>query len=564
MLTAATAATLELDTSFGPGGFATPLPPGHAPTTGPYDHLTPTGKADGKFYAIAYGDPAIYPMGYTSFELMRVNADGSPDQTFAADGAYHVHFGSDIEFNVPWMSDGVHFDGDSLNVGALLVQPADGKILLAVQASPQFLPDPWLLIRLNPDGSPDPTFGSGGSGSEVLDYAGLPTVSLRPDGKIDLLELRGAALRMVQLNTNGSPDTSFGTAGESATMLDGYGDGTQSEFSDGYSFSDSWTQTPGTALLPDGSLVAYVSQTTDTTTDRSAVSTCRRCVDLLQVRFDAAGNVVSSASIPGESWFTHGWWDGAPTLSYAVQPDGKALMLDPTTGQLTRFDLSGAPDPSFGVNGSAPAFPAGFAGQAGVISVSDGGDGKILLTLPDQTGTFDGLERFNANGSPDATFAGGQAIFGFGDDQIIQEARAMPDGSILASLADRAPYGCGQDPPPALVQRLAKLKPAAGTPGTFDLQAAIDAASATWGGAGSTWTSTMSAAGPADNSDGGSDGSSDQSVDQGDGLDNTSDDWTTLDNVDGHGDDTLSSNDGDPGMFDDASSVFAGDDAAIS
>src|SRR5437588_870942 len=60
----ATAATIDLDPSFGQGGYAAPLPVGVAPSNVAYDHLTPA--PDGKFYAIAYGPWAIWPVGFNS------------------------------------------------------------------------------------------------------------------------------------------------------------------------------------------------------------------------------------------------------------------------------------------------------------------------------------------------------------------------------------------------------------------------------------------------------------------------------------------------------------------
>src|SRR5258708_29983466 len=76
----ATAATIALDTTFGNGGYATPVPAQLPFVDAAYSHLT--AAPDGKFYTIAYGK-GTWPHGYETVDLLRINGDGSRDSSFA-------------------------------------------------------------------------------------------------------------------------------------------------------------------------------------------------------------------------------------------------------------------------------------------------------------------------------------------------------------------------------------------------------------------------------------------------------------------------------------------------
>ncbi len=73
------------------------------------------------------------------------------------------------------------FDG----AAALALQP-DGKVVVAGSSSPFVGNANFALARYNPDGSLDPTFGSGGT--VITDFGGngdgAAALALQPDGKI--------------------------------------------------------------------------------------------------------------------------------------------------------------------------------------------------------------------------------------------------------------------------------------------------------------------------------------------------------------------------------------------
>jgi uncharacterized delta-60 repeat protein len=102
------------------------------------------------------------------------------------------------------------------------VQP-DGKILLSGSSTPSGGSPMTVILRFNPDGTLDPTFGSAGTGIVTLFDNGVLSekMVLRPDGKILLLGkyydnpplLNETVSMYFQLTAGGSPDLSFGENG---------------------------------------------------------------------------------------------------------------------------------------------------------------------------------------------------------------------------------------------------------------------------------------------------------------------------------------------------------------
>lgn len=89
---------------------------------------------------------------------------------------------------------------------AVAVQP-DGKIVVAG------IP---LLVRYNSDGTLDTTFGKNGIVTNSGVDRGMDLV-IQPDGKIVVVGFSGGGLftcfHVARFNSNGSPDTTFGTNG---------------------------------------------------------------------------------------------------------------------------------------------------------------------------------------------------------------------------------------------------------------------------------------------------------------------------------------------------------------
>jgi uncharacterized delta-60 repeat protein len=129
------------------------------------------------------------------YKIIRLNADGTLDKTFGTDGV----FISDIQYD-----DYVH---------GITVQ-GDGKLLVAGESFGDMS-----LIRLNTNGSLDTTFGLYGNGKAVFDISGGGydtgrSVTVQADGKILVAGFSTTSgdydFSVIRLNTNGTPDTTFG------------------------------------------------------------------------------------------------------------------------------------------------------------------------------------------------------------------------------------------------------------------------------------------------------------------------------------------------------------------
>ena len=133
-------------------------------------------------------------------------APGDLDPTFATGGMLSVGFG-----------------GTSDNAYSSLLQ-ADGKLVMLGTSGSQLT-----LVRLNTDGSPDPTFGSAGKAvfaPSEMPYQSPKFVKLQVDGKIVVASdssSSGSYVTVIsRFNTNGTLDTSFASPNGYTTRTYGY------------------------------------------------------------------------------------------------------------------------------------------------------------------------------------------------------------------------------------------------------------------------------------------------------------------------------------------------------
>jgi uncharacterized delta-60 repeat protein len=120
---------------------------------------------------------------------------GDVDSSFSGDGKRAIDFGG--------------FD-DARDV---LIQ-SDGRIVVVGfggAAAPSFC-----VARLRSGGALDPTFGSGGKRTIVFggENESVFGAALQPDGKIVLAGDSDFRVAVARLNPNGSPDTTFGVGGK--------------------------------------------------------------------------------------------------------------------------------------------------------------------------------------------------------------------------------------------------------------------------------------------------------------------------------------------------------------
>jgi uncharacterized delta-60 repeat protein len=176
----------SLDTTFGSGGTVSMAFGKSAEINGLA--LQP----DGKIVAAGW---TFTPYVGDDFALARFNPDGSLDPSFGDGGRVTTDFTSLDEGN------------------AVVVQP-DGKIVVAGQILPGQNTRRFALARYRPDGSLDPSFGKGGKVVSIEGDAGqrggASALVLQTDGK---LVAGGAPFNLVRFNPDGSVDTTFGSNG---------------------------------------------------------------------------------------------------------------------------------------------------------------------------------------------------------------------------------------------------------------------------------------------------------------------------------------------------------------
>jgi uncharacterized delta-60 repeat protein len=147
-------------------------------------------------------DGKIIVAGETNYQALiaRYNPDGSLDTTFDGDGIFLNSFGFGIELH------------------SIALQP-DGKLIIAGAANVDFF-----AARLNSNGSIDTSFGNNGIvKTNIISYDYAYSVALQADGKIVLAGvanyLQSPRVGLVRYNPNGAPDTSFGNDGIVVTSV---------------------------------------------------------------------------------------------------------------------------------------------------------------------------------------------------------------------------------------------------------------------------------------------------------------------------------------------------------
>jgi uncharacterized delta-60 repeat protein len=327
-------------------------------------------------------------------------AIGDLDPTFGVGGKVTTHFGS-------------------LDVATDLVIQPDGKIVAAgygVGAGPEV---DFAVARYNPDGSLDPTFGSGGK--VITDFPGQSeamAIALQSDGKIVVAGSANGPMGfdsvMVRYDSNGNLDATFGSGGKVVDSFSGLND----------VISD-------IAIQPDGKIVAG-----------GGVETVFGS-EFMVARFNPNGSLDTGFGVNG-SVVTEFFRLNDGLQAIALQPDGKIIAAGLAgTGAfdsafaVARYNSDGSPDQSFGVDGKATVAFSGRLNQAKGVALQ--GDGKIVLAgsswLPVEVNSTDfALARFNSNGTLDTGFGSGGKVstdFQSRDDQAF-DVISQPDGKIIA------------------------------------------------------------------------------------------------------------------------------------
>ncbi len=308
---------------------------------------------DGKIVVVGN---ATKPAGGNEFALLRLNADGRLDTGFGTNGLVTTSFsaGDDMPGAVFVESDGsiyvagtvdtasnaatpfafAHYGPDgSVDVGfgnggaqiipavggpagAVLQQP-NGQWLVIAGGGYDANSDsdrPGYAVRLNSDFTPDSTFGTAGvatlTWSEFYD-----SVALQPDGKILIGggEAQSGLATLGRLNTDGSLDTTFGSGGSASTVFNVTSGG---DFGITSAFSFLLVQ-------PDGEIVA-IGEADDVGVAGHYFTA--------EARYLNNGSPDTTFADGGSRWFTLG--DGNDSVAGAVALSNGDIAFAATTANL--------------------------------------------------------------------------------------------------------------------------------------------------------------------------------------------------------------------------------------
>ena len=374
----------SLDESFGTGGIIT------APLTTHGEHgYAATIQPDGKILVAGFQDVS----GNQNFAVARYNTNGSLDNSFGTGGL--VLFDAGTESDAAW---------------ALALQD-DGKIILGGSVYNQNTTfDDYALVRLNSDGTPDNTFGTGGLVITDIDgyWDNAYAMVLQTDGKI-LLAGEGyitsnRKVCVVRYNTDGTLDASFGAGGIAIHVI-GCGE----------------ERTRAIALQADGKIIVagYFNEGID---DQTFVT-----------RFNSDGTVDNTFGNNGTATLDIAGNDDQFWTLY-ILPDGKILAggtTDPADDPdylLVKYLSDGTLDNSFGSNGMALN---NFGVNDFLKSMIVDADGKILTA----GGGFSfELIRFLDTGYPDTDFGtNGIVNTSIGNFCFAHSVCLQADGRIVVS-----------------------------------------------------------------------------------------------------------------------------------
>jgi uncharacterized delta-60 repeat protein len=396
----ARAAAGDLDPSFGSGGKVFTDFGSTRDSAGRAVAIQPNGKI------VVTGFSSIRGSDEDDFALARYNRDGSLDQSFGSGGRVLTDFGV----------------GSSNQAHALAIEP-DGRIV-AAGWSLSLAPGTFYfaLARYNRDGSLDQSFGAGGKVlTDIGPFGGMAqAVAIQPNGKIVAAGDNFSGFALVRYNPDGSLDSSFGSGGKVFTDL-GFGSRAWSVAIEprGKIVAAGQGITEG-ECFPDTACVEFglARYNRDGSLDQSFGSGGKVFTDFAQ-SFDEALDMTIE---PGGKIVAAGVSDAAGSNDFALARYNRHGSLDQSFGSggkvLTDF-ASGSYDQAWGV----ARMPNGKLIAVGIGGLPiETGDHDAALARYDRDGSLD--QTFGS---------GGKVLtdVGFGADDVFDGA-IDPAGRIVA------------------------------------------------------------------------------------------------------------------------------------
>ncbi|MBV9927671.1 MAG: DUF4214 domain-containing protein [Acidobacteria bacterium] len=409
--TPASAAAGDLDPTFGRGGrVTTDFGGGEAAMA---VAVQPDGKLVVAGIAWPGGGGPAQPAG--DICVVRYKTDGSLDTSFGTNGRVLVDFNDSAD-----------------SPSAVLVQP-DGKIVVVgTTYSSTTAFSAFALVRLNPDGTFDSSFGTGGKVTTSFpssQAAGASSVALQADGRLVVAGVKyitasfenyTSDFGVARYNADGTLDKTFGTDGLASVDFNQ---------TDGAA---------GVAVQADGRVVLAGSAW-------NIQGNLGEPVGCAVARLNANGSPDNGFDGDGKTIVNFAGNDWCSAL--ALQTDGRVVVagaamsgLDITGPDfgLARLNTDGSLDQTFGTGGKVMAdFKSGSDMPYGVAVLPGGkivAAGYVSGPEFDTTRAEFGAARFNADGSPDNTFGvGGRATtrFSSGAYAVARGMAAQPDGKVV-------------------------------------------------------------------------------------------------------------------------------------
>lgn len=315
-------------------------------------HENPIPGTDENSYAVALQKDGKIVMGGVSFvngtadfALVRYTSAGIIDSGFGTDGKVLTPVGAGSDYLLD-----------------LATQP-DGKILAAGYFSLSEGDTNFALLRYNPDGSLDTTFGKGGKVTTSFGFGSdmARALALQKDGKIILAgscqDIRGRHFAMVRYSGKGTLDKTFGKGGKVIIRND-------------YQYN----QANSMALQPDGKILLGGYSTNPTG--------LRTPTNFAVMRFNPDGTEDDHFGIGGYTEAPPSdLFSSQECRALKLQPDGKIIAAGIASANeiypgaisiVTRYESNGRMDSTFGENG-VTARPSGyFTGLWAILIQPDG------------------------------------------------------------------------------------------------------------------------------------------------------------------------------------------------
>ena len=318
---------------------------------------------------------------FNSIFVTRFDSNGNLDLTFGSGT------GSVLINPVVFNSGGLVFDNCYSN--SVIIQPSDGYIVLGGYVR-KINPGPTqnfiALVRLQPNGLPDASFGTIGTGVVFSNFTSLNNdicscLSIQPDGKIvsggvtiPLSTPTDIKFAVSRFNTNGSADT---TTFNSSSINPGC-------IIIPHFFTNSTDYSSGLGINNNGDII--IGGFTLKTSGESCYAIASVTTSgLLDLSFGVNGQTVLDLS-PTNNLIGPSFTSGGNSL--ALQTDNKIVItggfLNIITGaegfSLARFDINGALDLTFGVAGLGYILSDLVSPNTEVgYSVAIQTDGKVLV-----------------------------------------------------------------------------------------------------------------------------------------------------------------------------------------